>query len=83
MFLMNIDAKMLNKILENRRAPVCVCVCRSQMLMSSVFPSHSPPSFLRQSLSVHQELMNVARPTGKQTPGSPCSPVLRLQDFRH
>ena len=62
---------------------LCMCICRSQMLMSSVFLSHSPPSFLRQSLSLHQELMNVARPTGKQTPGSPCSPVLRLQDFRH
>ena len=51
---------------------LCMCICRSQMLMSSVFPSHSPPSFLRQSLSLHQELMNVARPTtGNQTPGPP------------
>ena len=62
---------------------LCMCICRSQMLMSSVFLSHSPHSFQRQSLSLHQELMNVARPTGKQTPGSPCSPVLGLQDLHH
>jgi hypothetical protein len=62
---------------------LCVCVYRSQMLMSIVFLSHSPPSFLRQSLSLHQELINKAKPTGKQTPGFPCSPVLRLQDLHH
>ena len=50
----------------------CMCICRSQMLMSNDFLSQSPPSFLRQNLSLHLELMNVARPTGKQTPGSPC-----------
>ena len=51
---------------------LCMCICRSQMLVSNVFLSHSPRSFLRQSLSLQLELMNVARPTGKQTPGSPC-----------
>lgn len=61
-----------------------VCMCGGQKLMLDVFPYCSPPSFLKQGLSVNLDLTAPARLAGQQAlefrvstpPYSPPAPAL-------
>lgn len=45
---------------------VCLCVCRRQIAMISIFLSLSPPHLLRQALSLRAELPVLARLASQQ-----------------